>query len=251
MESEPDAEGSSPDSSSVGPSRGARRAWGKLAVVLVVVIALSAAIAFVSRPPNEAPRVLETTISTDSANTGEPLTFAGQATDPDGDPLTYTWNFGDNVTATGASISHSYSIPGRFVALLTVTDGRGGEATNDAALLFVHVWLPASEIAAPSPPAPGACPTRCTLGPAAALLSANQTTVAEGTSVRFSANASWAYGWAWNNASNESEGGDAIVVPAADNSSLFTTFTYGWGDGTSNAGGNSNMVGLTDRKSVV
>lgn len=245
MDSELDSEGSTPGEPSDRPSPPVRRVWGKVATVVVVAVSLIAAFAVLSRPPNEPPRILATTVSAGSATTGEPLTFAGQATDPDGDPLTYTWNFGDNVTATGASLTHSYLVPGRFVALLTVMDGRGGEATNDGSLIFVAIRLRASEIDPPSAPPQGTCPTGCTVGPAAAILNADQTTVVAGTSVRFAANASWAYGWVWNNVSNRSEGGAPVVVPAADNASLFTTFTYGWGDGTANTGGDSNSVGLT------
>jgi peptide/nickel transport system substrate-binding protein len=36
-----------------------------------------------------------------------------------------------------------------------------------------------------------------------------------------------------------------VVLPAADNASLFTTFTYGWGDGGLESGGNSATVGTT------
>ena len=245
MDSELDSEGSTPGPPSDGPSPRARRVWGKVAAVLVVAVALIAAFAFLSRPPNEPPRILATTVTAGSATTGDSLTFAGQAMDPDGDPLTYAWNFGDNVTATGATLTHSYLVPGRFVAVLTVKDGRGGEATNDESLIFVAIRPRAAEIASPSVPPQGTCPIACPVGPAMAILSADQTTVVAGTSVRFSANASWAYIWVWNNASNHSSGGALVVVPGADNASLFTTLTYGWGDGTANTGGDSNTVGLT------
>lgn len=53
-------------------------------------------------------------------------------TDPNGDPLTYTWNFGDSATGTGASVSHTYTTTGTFTATLTVSDGRGGTASDSA-----------------------------------------------------------------------------------------------------------------------
>ncbi len=60
-----------------------------------------------------------------------PVTFAATATDPDGDPLTYSWNFGDSTTGTGASPApHTYNAAGTFNAVLTVTDGKGGTATR-------------------------------------------------------------------------------------------------------------------------
>ncbi|MGI0149877.1 MAG: ABC transporter substrate-binding protein, partial [Thermoplasmata archaeon] len=217
----------------------------KFAAIVVAALALIATVAFLVRPENQAPTIQQATVSSESADVTTTLTFTGLATDPDGDALAYVWNFGDNSTATGASVTHRYPVPGRYVALLTVTDGKGGEATNDEALLYVQIRLRASDIAVPPPPTSGSCPAGCILGPAAAILSADRTTVAAGTVVRFSANASWAYRWAWNNVSNRSEGGASIAVPAADDPSLFTTFTYGWGDGSANTGGNSNSVGLT------
>ena len=245
MDSEPEAEGSPSGSGASPASRALRSRWGKVAAVAVVAIAVAAASAYVLRASNQAPAITQATVSSEFATTGQSLTFTGQATDPDGDPLRYTWNFGDNSTAVGAVATHAYSIPGRYVGLLTVTDGRGGEATNDGKLLFVQAQLPPSEIASPSRPPNGSCAADCILGPGAAILTANQTTVVTGTPVRFNGNASWAYGWNWNNVSNRSEGGSSVVIPAADDGSLFTTFTYGWGDGTPEGGGSSETVGTT------
>ena len=60
----------------------------------------------------------------------------GDSTDPDGDTLTYDWNFGDGTPhASGASVSHTYTQAGIFTATLTVSDGRGG---TDTATVRVH-----------------------------------------------------------------------------------------------------------------
>jgi len=45
--------------------------------------------------------------------------------DPDGDVLTYTWDFGDGTTGKGKCISHTYPKGGSYVARVTVDDGRG------------------------------------------------------------------------------------------------------------------------------
>src|SRR5205809_7514182 len=154
---EPEAESSSSDSGASRASRALRSRWGKVAAVAVVASAAAAASAYVPRASNQAPTITQATVTSELATTGQILTFAGLAPDADGDSLRYTWNFGDNSTAIGAAVSHAYSIPGRYVDLLTVTDGRGGEATNDARLLFVQAPLPPSQIASPSRPPHGSC----------------------------------------------------------------------------------------------
>ncbi|KAB7731741.1 PKD domain-containing protein [Rudanella paleaurantiibacter] len=83
---------------------------------------------------------------TASALTGpSPLTvaFRGDASsDPDGDPLTYAWDFGDGTTSTLASptkVFTSTSSQG-FTVRLTVSDGRG---LSDAKTVQVSVNNPA------------------------------------------------------------------------------------------------------------
>jgi len=45
------------------------------------------------------------------------------STDPDGDLLSYTWDFGDNNNGSGVTTTHSYMATGTFVVVLTVSDG--------------------------------------------------------------------------------------------------------------------------------
>jgi hypothetical protein len=57
--------------------------------------------------------------------------YAASATDADGDSLTYTWDFGDGTSATGAAVVHTYgNIFGERSTRLTVSDGRGGSASD-------------------------------------------------------------------------------------------------------------------------
>lgn len=62
----------------------------------------------------------------------EEIFFSAGALDPDGDAVTYVWNFGDGITLqdTTGSLSHSYSTGSIYIVTLTVSDGRGGTATT-------------------------------------------------------------------------------------------------------------------------
>jgi glucose/arabinose dehydrogenase len=55
---------------------------------------------------------------------------AAGTTDPDGDALTYSWDWGDGKPAgTGIEADHTYTTGGTRTATLTVTDARGKSAT--------------------------------------------------------------------------------------------------------------------------
>ena len=55
---------------------------------------------------------------------GSTVTFNAAATDPDGDALTFMWNYGDgSAVETGASVAHVYATGGTYFAQLTITDG--------------------------------------------------------------------------------------------------------------------------------
>ena len=61
-----------------------------------------------------------------------PITFDGSASsDPDGNPLTYAWDFdatdGITVDASGVTATHAYNRTGVFLVTLTVTDNGDGD----------------------------------------------------------------------------------------------------------------------------
>ncbi|MFB6721257.1 ThuA domain-containing protein [Kribbella sp. NPDC056345] len=69
--------------------------------------------------------------------------FTAAATDPEGDlPLTYAWSFGDGGTATGASVSHTYTTAGTHTAVVTVTDARGAAGTAKVVVTVDSPSLP-------------------------------------------------------------------------------------------------------------
>jgi glucose/arabinose dehydrogenase len=52
------------------------------------------------------------------------------SSDPNGDSLSYSWDFGDGTTSTAANPSHTYTDTGVRTATLTVSDGRGLSARS-------------------------------------------------------------------------------------------------------------------------
>jgi chitodextrinase len=58
--------------------------------------------------------------------------FSGAGSrDPNGDPLSYSWNFGDGATATGISVTHVFDQSGTFEVTLTVGDGELSATATD------------------------------------------------------------------------------------------------------------------------
>jgi PKD repeat protein len=50
------------------------------------------------------------------------------ASDPTGNSLSFTWDFGDGDSATGEATSHVYTTPGDYYATVTVSSSEGGSA---------------------------------------------------------------------------------------------------------------------------
>jgi len=71
------------------------------------------------------------TFTPSSPSTSDTVSFdASGSNDPDGSIQRYEWDFGDGNTATGQSVSHSYSSSGTYTVELTVEDDSGGTNTT-------------------------------------------------------------------------------------------------------------------------
>ena len=54
---------------------------------------------------------------------------ASSSSDPDGSIVSYTWDFGDDSTGSGKTVTHTYSSSGSYNVALTVTDSNGAQDT--------------------------------------------------------------------------------------------------------------------------
>jgi hypothetical protein len=84
---------------------------------------------FEQPPVNQNPDTPTITPSVTTAEIDEVITFDVSATDPDGDTLTYSWDFGDSTTGDGASATHAYTEAGTYTVTVTADDGNGGTST--------------------------------------------------------------------------------------------------------------------------
>lgn len=78
------------------------------------------------------------------AKVGEEITLdASDSSDPDGDELTYQWDFGDGDKAEGIETTHSYNKTGNYSVTLTVIDSNQAEAKATAVILISDYDYPA------------------------------------------------------------------------------------------------------------
>jgi len=115
-------------------------------------VSISASSSVKVRVPNQPPEIIfcdvsavEGVIQPDSV-----FMFEVEASDPDGDTLTYQWDFGDGESSSEESPMHSYKRTGFFLPRVTVTDPRGKKDTcMMAALLKWGNLIPFEELTFP------------------------------------------------------------------------------------------------------
>lgn len=64
---------------------------------------------------------------------------ASASSDPDGDAITYAWDFGDGIQGSGATPKHRYNDDGTYTATLTVTDVHGVTSTATTTVTVANV----------------------------------------------------------------------------------------------------------------
>ncbi len=114
-------------------------------------------------PDNEAPEV---SLSSSETEGSAPLTvsFRAKAKDPEGEPLSYTWDFGNGEQAKGnSSRTLTYTEPGTFTASVTVSDGlaetsAGTEISVEAPAAPPPENTPPEDVTATADPPSGTTP---------------------------------------------------------------------------------------------
>jgi hypothetical protein len=84
-----------------------------------------------------------------TVNEGSPVQFdASGSRDLDGDPLTFSWNFGDGNTGTGSRPTHVYTESGIYTATVSVSDGSA--VTTASETVTVLAVAPTAAVSGPS-----------------------------------------------------------------------------------------------------
>ena len=101
-------------------------------------IGVSPTITIIIDKPNQPPVITEVPNATPNpANMGDAVLFSVMAMDPEGESLTYTWEFGDGGSGQGATVSHVYASAQTYNVNVTVTDPMGGSVNQNFSVTVV------------------------------------------------------------------------------------------------------------------
>jgi peptide/nickel transport system substrate-binding protein len=153
---------------------------------------------------------------------GESVTFESFATDPDGWIANYEWDFGDNASASGPTLStviHNYSYGGSFWVYLSVTDNTGARADNEASMIRITAMFY-------KPPDDLETATNTTAP--FAFLTSDKDITPNNTAVSFNMTSSYGVGgWSWCD-----EGDHSLGASWYSDLSYLTNLTMEFGDGS-------------------
>jgi len=90
---------------------------------------------FISK--NQPPQISFCRVAPSQGTTKTGFRFEISASDPDGDVLSYRWDFGDGETSSEASPIHYYKKTGTYEPKVEISDGRGGEKSCFTAWVVV------------------------------------------------------------------------------------------------------------------
>ena len=87
----------------------------------------------VTDPPGNLPPTVKAAAAPKSGNAPLDVLLTASGTDPDGDTLTYAWEFGDGDTADGRRARHVYESAGTYTAKVTARDPGGTDGQRHGA----------------------------------------------------------------------------------------------------------------------
>jgi len=81
------------------------------------------------------PPIVQMSASTNRVGRGQPITFSAAASDPNGDPMVFFWDFGDGTYGTNAAtVSKAWLQSGGYVVRCEVSDTKGGVTSKHLAV---------------------------------------------------------------------------------------------------------------------
>ena len=87
---------------------------------------------------NEAPEISLCRVVPATGNTDTEFQFSLEAIDPDGDQLSFSWEFGDGTISGEQSPIYTYNVPGTFMPKITVQDPAGEKVSCNTAWIVVR-----------------------------------------------------------------------------------------------------------------
>lgn len=91
-----------------------------------------------SGPINQPPNVPTVTISPTVPGPTQTVSLSATSSDPEGQAISFRWDFGDGSTGTGSSVTHVYANPGTFTIAVTASDPQGAISTTSQTLSIVN-----------------------------------------------------------------------------------------------------------------
>jgi PKD repeat protein len=100
-------------------------------VIAILVLSIGMLSGCQEKPPENRAPAADFTYSSE----GRLVIFTDTSTDPDGDQLSYRWDFGDGETSTEENPAHTYESNGTYVITFNVTDGEASNQTEQTIIL--------------------------------------------------------------------------------------------------------------------
>ena len=106
---------------------------------------------------NEGPSV-QAAADPQTGNAPLTVSFTSSGSDPEGQTLVYSWDFGDGGRAFGQNATHTYQQPGTYMAKVTVTDPDGGTGTAEVEIIVTEAPNRPPTVRAAADPGSGEAP---------------------------------------------------------------------------------------------